>query len=122
MLSGVELADRDTAPERVEVDGHVELRRLTAVVGQATRGERESAHVDQRVGPTCRRRTQVRTIVAAHRFGQRFDGRADDRGALGIEDSADPGAAEPIRREREASALPRLLLFPIEAVAQASVG
>ena len=104
-LSGVQLADRYATPEGVEVDGHIELRWLTAVVGQAARRERESAHIDQRVGTACRRRTQIRTIVAANGFCQRFDGRADDRGALRIEDSPDAGAAEPIRREREAPAL-----------------
>lgn len=96
-MSGVQLADRYTTPERVEIDCHIELRWLTAIVGQATRCERESAHVDQRVSTTCRRRTQIRTIVATRGFRQRLNRRADDRGGLQIEDSADPGAAEPIR-------------------------
>jgi hypothetical protein len=122
LRAGVELPERNVAPECIEVDGHVELWRLSTVGGQAIRRECEAAHIDQRIGPACGGGPQIGTVFAARWLRQRFKSRLDNRRTFGVEESADPGAAEAIRRECEPSALLRVLLLAIEPVAQVNVG
>ena len=91
------MADGDFPGEGVEVDGDVELRRLSAGIREATGGQRDAADLNQGVGAAGWCAAWVGAGVVADRSGQWFDGGGEDGGALGVEDAADPGATHSIR-------------------------
>ena len=67
-------------------------------------------------------RPKVGTVVATKRPREGFDRGGDDRGAFGVEHSTDAGAAQSVRRQGEASALPGVAFGAFEPVAEARVG